>query len=197
MSSSKGRDRHVIIRTMGQNSILAVYIYLYSIPVSRNASAEKPIPQLYLEILHRAIKQYSHRKHKKSVASAVRTTSRQQPQTDHQSTPLSPRVFCLSQFRKTNPQPDIQDSLDLKTPNTHPYLLSLHIYSTKMCHFTLSIHPCGDSYINRTSLCSNGAKCTIFEVVRTETNGFDCFQCRRSPKRRMLPAKSRGIFAPS
>lgn len=66
-----------------------------------------------------------------------------------------------------------------------------------MCHYILSIYPCGDSYINRSTLCRNGPHCTAFEVVSHQRSAIDCFLCRRSPRRRKLPARARGIFAPS
>lgn len=66
-----------------------------------------------------------------------------------------------------------------------------------MCHYILSIYPCGDSYINRSTLCRNGPHCTSFEVVSHQRSPIDCFLCRRSPRRRKLPARARGIFAPS
>lgn len=66
-----------------------------------------------------------------------------------------------------------------------------------MCHYTLWIYPCGDSYILRSSLCSIGTKCTAFEVVSGHRLETDCFNCLRSPRRRKLPARARGIYAPS
>jgi hypothetical protein len=40
-------------------------------------------------------------------------------------------------------------------------------------------------------------KCYVFEVVLQKREEKDCPTCRRSERRRNLPAKSRGIFAPS
>ena len=40
-------------------------------------------------------------------------------------------------------------------------------------------------------------KCYIFEVVLQKREPMDCPSCRRSERRRKLPARSRGIFAPS
>lgn len=97
----------------------------------------------------------------------------------------------------------------------------------KMCSYLLTIHPCGDSYITRTTICpscrpfptpslnatsSSGVTtttqitvtgpasygpCAEFQVTNTCWSVQDCFYCRRSPKRRGLPARARGIFAPS
>ncbi|KAI9674043.1 MAG: hypothetical protein M1829_003886 [Trizodia sp. TS-e1964] len=40
-------------------------------------------------------------------------------------------------------------------------------------------------------------KCYVFEVVLTRQEMYDCPSCRRSIRRRRLPARSRGIFAVS
>jgi len=69
--------------------------------------------------------------------------------------------------------------------------------SLNMCHYALSIYPCGDSYILPSSLCGNAPRCAVFEVVSAQRLMVDCFLCQRSPRRRKLPARARGIYAPS
>ncbi|KAI9858296.1 MAG: hypothetical protein M1813_007571 [Trichoglossum hirsutum] len=131
-----------------------------------------------------------------------------------------------------------------------------------MCHYTLHIHTCGDSYFTKYSSCSfdraahhpqsalnplhpfarpslphhnpqllhyhpslpnspaalgrpaaaaaglpaaysnfqtleggEAAKCYVFEVVLQNREPDDCPACARSPRRRRLPARARGIYA--
>ena len=65
-----------------------------------------------------------------------------------------------------------------------------------MCQYKLKIYSCGDSYIVRTpQTCSTYQRCCSFEVVEQTRDAVDCFACRRNPKRRMLPASKRGIYA--
>ena len=87
----------------------------------------------------------------------------------------------------------------LSSPPTKYYTTSNshHTSILNMCKYTLYVYTCGDSYINRTFVCNKGTTCTIFEVVTSERPNNDCFPCRKSAKRRMLPARARGIYAPS
>jgi len=82
-------------------------------------------------------------------------------------------------------------------PAAPPYPNQNLCLSLNMCHHTLSIYPCGDSYITPSSLCGSGPRCTVFKVVSAQRHMVDCFPCQRSPRRRRLPARARGIYAPS
>ncbi|KAI5845941.1 hypothetical protein BZA05DRAFT_421190 [Tricharina praecox] len=66
-----------------------------------------------------------------------------------------------------------------------------------MCQYKLQIFACGDSYITREKPCANRypLHCNTFEVPLETRHAIDCYPCRRNPKRRILPAMARGIYA--
>ncbi|KAJ6264228.1 hypothetical protein Dda_0371 [Drechslerella dactyloides] len=71
--------------------------------------------------------------------------------------------------------------------------------STEMCNISLHCYECGDSYLLPTpARCETNrtkGSCESFEVGQTFRLNTDCPYCRRSQKRRKLPAKARGIYA--
>lgn len=115
----------------------------------------------------------------------------------HRTPPLQSLLEEVSAAVRQHPVPEVSTVLQHDKPSLVSFKEQHRVTrAPKMCQFRLHLHPCGDSYLIRSLICQRGPKCTRFEVVEDpERFPYDCFACRKSPKRRMLPARARGIFA--
>jgi len=121
-----------------------------------------------------------------SAPLTIASTQNQATHSSSYSGPSTPHIHIPPSPRRQSPN-------SASAPSPHCRLQQ----TPTMCQYKLQIFTCGDSYITREKPCATGypPSCNTFEVPLEARHAIDCYACRRNPKRRILPAMARGIYA--